>query len=79
MDDTTKQCLYKYVHDFEKRDECVKRLLPIILAQPRRSMTVYRGQGKTPHIDRARIHGFLSTSKSELLKQMLLTIFLNRK
>ncbi len=65
MDDVAKQCLYKYVHDFQKRSDCVKRLLPVILAQPGRSITVYRGQGNTPRIDRARIDGFLSTSKNE--------------
>ena len=63
MDADTKKCLYKYVHDFEKRDECVKRILPVIMAQPGRELIVYRGQGNTPRIDRARIQGFLSTSK----------------
>lgn len=65
MDAVTVECLYKYVRDFVKDKDCVKRISHVILEQPRRSMTVYRGQGKTPRIDRARIDGFLSTSKSE--------------
>jgi hypothetical protein len=65
MDERAKKCLHKYVHEFEKPRECVQALVPIIMSQPKRAMTVYRGQGTTPEIDRLRINGFLSTSKSK--------------
>ena len=63
MDEHAKRCLHRYVHEHEKPDVCIRTLLPIILQQPKRAITVYRGQDNTPTINRLGIRGFLSTSK----------------
>lgn len=65
MDDRAKKCLHRYVHEFEKPQACINALLPIILQQPKRAITVYRGQDNTPIINRLGIRGFLSTSKQK--------------
>jgi hypothetical protein len=67
MDDYAKRCLHRYVHDFTKPQECVRALLPIILSQPKRAMTLYRGQDSEPKINRLGIRGFLSTSKNKTI------------
>ena len=67
MDDYAKRCLHRYVHDFAKPDVCIRALLPIILSQPKRAMTVYRGQDNEPKINRLGIRGFLSTSKNKTI------------
>jgi hypothetical protein len=67
MDDRAKRCLHRYVHDFAKPQECVRALLPVILSQPKRAMTLYRGQDSEPKINRLGIRGFLSTSKNKTI------------
>jgi len=74
MDERAKRCLHRYVHDFAKPQECVRALLPIILSQPKRAMTLYRGQENRPKIERVEINGFLSTSKN---KEIAKTEFTN--
>jgi hypothetical protein len=67
MDERAKRCLDRYVHDFAKPQECVRALLPVILSQPKRAMTLYRGQDNEPKINRLGIRGFLSTSKNKTI------------
>jgi hypothetical protein len=67
MDDRAKRCLHSYVHDFAKPQECVRALLPVILSQPKRAMTLYRGQDSEPKINRLGLRGFLSTSKNKTI------------
>jgi len=74
MDERAKRCLHRYVHDFAKPQECVRALLPVILSQPKRAMTLYRGQENRPKIERVEINGFLSTSKN---KEIAKTEFTN--